>query len=91
MRLDELEKLLRNMQPTVSPALHGCWCQIWSSGLGDKHSLQEGVVLAALKEVVVRPLLKKAALNPSSINIYCLVVNMLVLGMVLEWMVALQF
>ncbi|KAF7246247.1 Kappa-type opioid receptor [Varanus komodoensis] len=51
-------------------------------------SLRDGWVPAPLKEVVIRPVLKKASLNPEMATNYRPVANIPFLGKVLEWVVA---
>ncbi|KAF7248501.1 RNA-directed DNA polymerase from mobile element jockey, partial [Varanus komodoensis] len=51
-------------------------------------SLRDGQVPAPLKEAVVKPVLKKASLDPEMAANYRLVANIPFLGKVLEWVVA---
>lgn len=48
------------------------------------YSLQTGVLPAAFKPAVVKPLLKKSSLDPSILNNYRLVSNLLFLSKILE-------
>lgn len=53
-------------------------------------SFRSGMVPAALKEAVIKPLLKKTSLNPHDLNNYRPIANIPFLGKILERVVALQ-
>ncbi|KAF7247959.1 putative RNA-directed DNA polymerase from transposon BS [Varanus komodoensis] len=99
LRPDDVDKVLGRVHPTtclLDP------CPSWlindsKHGIGTwilevvNASLREGQVPAPLKEAVVRPVLKKASLDPEMATNYRPVANIPFLGKVLERVVAGQF
>ncbi|KAF7251184.1 Brother of CDO [Varanus komodoensis] len=95
MRPDAVDKVLGQVRPTtcllepcpwlLTKAKHriGSWIlEVINASLWD------GWVPAPLKEAVIRPVLKKASLDPEVATSYRLVANIPLLGKMLEWVVA---
>ncbi|KAF7244380.1 putative RNA-directed DNA polymerase from transposon BS [Varanus komodoensis] len=93
---DDADKVLGRVRPTtclldpcpswlINNSKHGIG--IWILEVINA-SLREGRVPAPLKEAVVRPVLKKASLDPEMATNYRPVANIPFLGKVLEWVVA---
>ncbi|KAF7249630.1 putative RNA-directed DNA polymerase from transposon BS [Varanus komodoensis] len=96
LRPDDVDKVLGRVRPTtclldpcpswlINNAKHGIGTWILEVV---NASLREGRVPAPLKEVVVRPVLKKVSLDPEMATNYRPVANILFLGKVLERVVA---
>ncbi|KAF7245842.1 RNA-directed DNA polymerase from mobile element jockey [Varanus komodoensis] len=99
LRPDDVDKVLGQVRPTtclLDPCPSGLLKKA-KDGIGTwilevvNTSLRDGQVPAPLKEAVVRPVLKKASLNPEVVANYRPVANIPFLGKVLERVVAGQF